>query len=139
MTTQIEAAIAEVDAAIATPKSVVGVSYKVKYKERALGKNRATKSAMRSSDDWLARELKKHVLTSVKEGEKLIVSALEALLDANGVRHAHWNRTTPGWQGRLRMSGRLALNPIVAEAGFLILADGTEVKAPKTWISAHAK
>lgn len=122
--------------------SVVGAGYKAKYRARAAEmarkpKDVAVKALARSCCDWLAVELARRVLT---EGKKptLRVAEFEALLDANGVKHSHWNRTTPGWQGRLRMTGRLALQRVVAEAGELALPDGSAIPAPKNWIAKHA-
>lgn len=122
--------------------SVVGAAYKAKYRERAANmarkpKDVAAKALARSCCDWLAVELARRTLTTDKK-PKLVVEAFEAILDANGVKHGHWNRTTPGWQGRLRMTGRLALQRVVAEAGELALADGTTIAAPKVWVAKHA-
>lgn len=119
--------------------SVVKNAYKTKYRERAeqmarKPKDVAAKALKRCNTDWLAIELARLTLD---EKAKLRVPAFEAILDANGVQHSHWNRTTPGWQGRLRMTGRLALQRVVAECGVLMLADGTELKAPKSWCAKH--
>lgn len=117
--------------------SVVASTFKARYRERAATMARkpkgvAKKALARSCSDWLAVELAKIVLD---EKAKLIVPAFEAILSANGVKHDHWNRTSPGWQGRLRMTGRLALQRVVAENnGELVLADGTILKAPKVWV-----
>ena len=121
--------------------SVVNSSYKAKYKQRAAEmarkpKDVAAKALARSCCDWLAVELARRTLTTEKK-PKLVVPAFEAILDANGVKHDHWNRTTPGWQGRLRMTGRLALQRVVAEAGELSLPDGSALAAPKNWIAKH--
>lgn len=120
--------------------SVVAFSYKAKYAQRAAEKQRlpkgvSKKALSRSSQDWLAILLAKHTLG---EKDKLVVPAFEAVLDANGVSHSHWNRTTAGWQGRLRMTGRLALNRVVAETGFVVI-EGQEIPAPKSWIVQHAR
>jgi hypothetical protein len=124
------------------PNSVVKGAYKAKYRARAREMARkpkgvAQKALERSCADWLAVELAKRTLT---EGKKpsLIVPAFEAILDANGVKHAHWNRTTPGWQGRLRMTGRLALQRIVAEANELALPGEAPLTPPKAWVAKHA-
>jgi hypothetical protein len=69
--------------------------------------------------------------------EVLDVEALEAILDANGVDHSRWNRTTPGWQGRLRMTGGLALRSKVAKAGMFFLPDGTEIEPPVDFVDSH--
>lgn len=121
--------------------SVVDGSYKAKYRERAANmarkpKDVAAKALARSCCDWLAIELAKRTLTQDKK-PSLVVPAFEAILDANGVKHGHWNRTTPGWQGRLRMTGRLALQRVVAEAGELSLPDGSAIPAPKVWVAKH--
>ena len=131
---------AEAEAAIALPRSVVASSYKRKYAEREAAmakrpKGVSRKALARSSADWLAVELAKVVLD---QRSKLVVASFEAVLDANGVKHAHWNRTTPGWQGRLRMTGRLALQRVVAESGELVLPDGTILAAPRSWVAKHA-
>ena len=130
----------EAEAAIATPKSVVQSSYKRKYAEREAAmvrrpKGVSRKALARSSGDWLALELAKLVLD---ERSNLVVSAFEAVLDANGVLHAHWNRTTKGWQGRLRMTGRLALQRVVAEDGELVLPSGETIAAPRAWVAKYA-
>lgn len=129
----------EGDEADDRPGSVVAGSFKAKYRERALTmarkpKDVPMKALKRSTNDWLAIELARRTLD---EKAVLSVSAFEAILDANGVKHAHWNRTTKGWQGRLRMTGRLALQRVVAEHGELALPDGAAIPAPKNWIAKH--
>lgn len=120
--------------------SVVKAGYKAKYAERAqtarVRKDIPQKARKRSCLDWLAQEL---AVRTLDKKATLIVPEFEAILDANGVEHAHWNRTTKGWQGRLRMTGRLALQRVVAESGELALPDGTSVKAPKAWVERTAR
>lgn len=128
------AAIAEIDAQIALPRSVVGRAYKIRYKERAIAEGRRGKAHKRCNGDWLALEL---MAQTLDDKEKLIVSELEAILSANGIRHEGWNRTTNGWQGRLRMTGRMALQRKVAETGVLVLADGETLEAPAEWVAKH--
>lgn len=113
-------------------RSVVPVGHKVHYREKATAAGRRDKAAYRSCDDWLARQLAKLVLSADKK-RQLAIADFEALLDANGVKHDHWNRTSPGWQGRLRMTGGIVLRKAVANRGTLLLVDGTEVKAPMAW------
>lgn len=114
--------------------SVVKDTYKARYAERAATargkKGVSDKAKKRSCCDWLALELAARTLD---EKSVLVVPQFEAILDANGIEHGHWNRTTKGWQGRLRMTGRLALQRVVAECGELALPDGSAVKAPKAW------
>lgn len=130
---------ADAEASIGLPNSVVKATYKLRYAERAAAGIRGSKgipkkALARSSNDWLALELAKRTLD---DKAKLVVPAFEAILDANGVAHAHWNRTTKGWQGRLRMTGRLALQRVVAEDGELVLPDGATIPAPKAWCAKH--
>lgn len=125
--------------AILLPKSVVKPTYKLRYAEREAAMQRrpkgvSRKALARSTGDWLALELAKLVLD---EKSRLVVSKLEAILDANGVDHAKWNRTTKGWQGRLRMSGRLALQRVVAEDAELALPDGAVLVPPRAWVQKH--
>lgn len=122
-----------------TPNSVVKATYKLKYAERAAhgirnSKGIPKKALKRTTADWLALELARRTLD---EKAKLVVPSFEAILDANGVKHAHWNRTTRGWQGRLRMTGRLALQRVVAEAGELALPSGEALIAPRSWVAKH--
>ena len=142
---------------IDTTRSVVGTGYKAKYAERAENargrKGVSRKVISRSCGDWLSLELAAHYLTEMEEvvgqdedgndvtriRQVLDVPAFEAMLDANGIEHRKWNRTTPGWQGRLRMTGRLALQRVVAEEGTLTHADGSLAKAPTSWCRQIAR
>jgi hypothetical protein len=120
-------------------RSVVKAAYKRRYAERAATARKpkavSKKAAARCTGDWLAFQLAERCLD---EKAVLRVADFEAILDANGVKHAHWNRTTKGWQGRLRMTGRLALQRVVAEAdGELVLPDGSTIVAPRSWVAKH--
>ena len=141
MTKSIEAAaiLATAEADAARVRSVVKPNYKLAYAARAIearlpkGVNR--KVAARSTGDWLALTLAKLCIVGKTT---LDVERFAAILDANGVKHAHWNRTTKGWQGRLRMTGRLALQRVVAEAeGELELPNGERLVAPKSWVAKY--
>lgn len=123
---------AEVAADIVRKGSVVRVAYKKKYAERNQGLG---KQAQRSCWDWLAQELASEALT---DSGKLDEVRFRALLDANGVKHEHWARgekRTKGWEGRLRMTGRLALQKVVAAQGHLVTAEGAKIDAPADWIA----
>ena len=125
---------AEVEAQIALPASVVKRKYKLRYKDRARSNGQAGKAAKRSAWDWLAQELAAATLT--KEA-KLRVDDFLALLDANGVDHSRWTNRSKGWEGRLRMTGRLALQRVVAEKGELFFADGDSKPAPTEWVAKY--
>jgi len=132
------AVLALEDHAANARRSVVAASYKAAYKERALtarGRKGISKKVLaRSCGDWLALEIAERCV----KGTKLDIPAFEALLEANGVDHSRYNRTSKGWQGRLRMTGRLALQRVVAEAdGHLKLPGDEVVKAPRAWVQKH--
>jgi len=129
-------AIAEIDRQIALGRSVVGRKYKLRYKERAMQAGIAGKAAKRSKWDWLAETLAGECLRGAKQ--KIDIAAFTAILEANGVDHGRWTNRSPGWEGRFRMTGRLALQRIVAEAGLLRLPDGEELEAPAEWIAKFA-
>jgi len=125
----------EVAADIAKRGSVVRVGYKKTYAARAAEAGLG-KVAQRSCWDWLAQTLAGEALVDGKFQE----DRFRALLDANGVRHEHWGtgeKRTKGWEGRLRMTGRLALQRVVAKAGILRTADGEELVAPAEWVAKH--
>lgn len=100
--------------------------------------------------DWLADQLAKFCLVPVKEGRKKLVTDVDRFVDictANGVDGKKLDalRTgNRGWQGRLRMTGRNLLTPIIASKGVLFVPaghgakDDTEVKAPKQWCLDNA-
>lgn len=141
MTTQTEVAIAALETALAdTRKSVVRQSYKIAYAERAVqarGKKGVSKKVVADScGDWLALELAAICRPDPKQ--PFDVGAFATILDANGVKHAHWNQTTKGWQGRFRMTGRLALQRVVADQTELSLPNGDTISAPKSWIAKHS-
>ena len=122
------------------PRSIVAPTFKTRYHDRAAEMKRVPKGLNkkvlgRGCGDWLHRTLALHTLT---EKGDLDVALLEAILTENGVKHEHWNRTTNGWQGRLRMTGRLALQRVVAEHGYIMI-DGTKVDAPKSWVAQYLK
>ena len=121
--------------------SVVGSEFKARYAERA-ATSRVKKGVDRrvikqSNGDWMANELAALVRPTPRS--KLDVPTLEAIFDANGVEHAHLSRTSPGWQGKLRMTGGLALRTIVANSGELLLPNGEALKAPKAWCDRWIK
>ena len=84
--------------------SVVKEEYRARYAEMG--------HPTHCGDD-LAQILNNLCLT--KEGTD--VERFETICNANGVSLAKYNRTNPGWQGRLRMTGRNLLARKVYEAG----------------------
>lgn len=123
---------AEVEADNAKPSSVVKTAYKKRYAERAAAQG-GNKVAQRSCWDWLAQTLAGECLV----GTKISIDKFLALLEANGVDHSRWQNRNKGWEGRLRMTGRLALQRIVAEAGVLRTSDGDELEAPTEWVAKY--
>jgi hypothetical protein len=119
---------AEIDAQIALPASVVQRKYKLKYKARARANGERSKAAKRSTWDWLAVEL---AAACLDEKSKLRVDEFLAILSANGVDHAKWTNRAPGWEGRLRMTGSLALRRVLAESGELFFPDGEQKPVPE--------
>jgi len=123
---------AEVSADNEKKGSVVKGAYKRRYAERAASVGLG-KVAQRSCWDWLAQELAAECL----EGTKISIVRFLALLDANGVDHSRWQNRSKGWEGRLRMTGRLALQKVVAANGHLKTAEGAELEAPAEWVAKH--
>ena len=126
---------ADVAADIERRGSVVKRVYKQKYAERAKAAGERSKVAQRSAWDWLAQTLAGEVLDP--KTQKLLVEKFERLMDANGVDHSRWTNRSIGWQGRLRMTGRLALQKVVAETGVLHTTDGETLEAPADWIAKY--
>lgn len=125
---------AEIEADIAKARSVVKTAYKVKYRDRARDAGIVRKAAKRSAWDWLAEQLAGECLG---KKDKIDIEAFLAVLDANGVDHSRWTNRSKGWEGRLRMTGRLALQRVVADAGVLTLPDGELLEAPAEWVAKY--
>lgn len=126
----------EVQADNAKAASVVKTAYKKRYAERASLAGHKRKAAQRSAWDWLAQSIAGECLG---EGDRIDIGRFLALLEANGVDHSKWNNRNKGWEGRLRMTGRLALQRVVAEAMVLKTADGDELEAPAEWVAKYAR
>lgn len=125
--------ISEVDAEDAAEEdarsgSVVPDRYKERYKEMG---------HPGTCGDWLALTLLP--LTTLPNG-KLDADAMAEIARLNGIDTAKLNRTTPGWQGRFRMTARNMLVKVVAKQGFLNVPpteDGDQVKAPGDWLAVN--
>jgi len=130
----------EVDAEVAVDNekkhSVVLPKYKHRYAERAVAHGDKRKCAQRSAWDWLAQTLAAQCLD---ERQRIDIEKFRRILELNGVDHSRWTNKSKGWEGRFRMTGRLALQRVVAEAGTMaILAEGGEtdlVEAPADWVA----
>jgi len=129
---QIDAEVAEDNA---KRNSCVQVAYKTRYAERAVAAGTKRKAAQRSCWDWLAQTIAGECLVGK---DRIDIDKFRALLVANGLEEKPWwNTRTKGWEGRFRMSGRLALQRVVAEAGVLLTTDGDELVPPTEWVAKH--
>jgi hypothetical protein len=128
------AAEADVEEDNAKPNSVVHVKFKQKYLDNARALGIPGKAAKRSNWDWLAQQIAAQCLDGK---HKISISCFLELLDANGVDHSRWTNRSKGWEGRLRMTGRVALQKIVANANALVLLDGTTATPPEDWAAKY--
>jgi NADH dehydrogenase/NADH:ubiquinone oxidoreductase subunit G len=108
--------------------TVVKLQYKLKYKQRAKAAGIKGKAAKRSTWDFIAQVMAAETLN---KKAKTDVDALREFFDANEVDYSRWTNTSPGWEGRLRMTGGLALRRIVAERGTLFSKTGEEIPMPE--------
>jgi dynactin complex subunit len=117
------------------PNSIVKEKFKLKYIENAKATGAVGKAARRSNWDWLAQRIAEECLG---EKEKINIESFQDLLDANGVDWSKWTNRNKGWEGRFRMTGRVALQRIVAEKGELKTMAGISVPPPD-WILKYKK
>jgi hypothetical protein len=137
---------AEINEQIALGNSKVQRKYKLRYRDRAKAMGLRLKWQKRTNNDWMATTLAIEVLD---KQSKIHVPSFAAILIANGVEEpsvlneagefqpseSRWPSQSKGWEGRYRMSGGLALRTVVAEQGFMNLADGEQLEAPAEWIA----
>jgi len=114
--------------------SIVKDKFKRKYIENAAARGETKKAAKRSNWDWLAQELATFCLS---EKGKIEIGSFTDILDANGIDHSRWTNRNPGWQGRFRMTGRVALQKTVANSGSLRWPDGSVTEAPADFIERY--
>jgi hypothetical protein len=100
--------------------SVVSASYRAKYAEAG---------HPNTCGDWLANILNDQCLNKAGFNDELF----EQICTLNGVDLSKYNRTTRGWQGRLRMTGRNLLARRVAINDQLVLPNDTVLKADPDW------
>lgn len=109
------------------PSTVVPEKYKRQYAEAGHEGN---------CGDWLAATLIR--LTTGADG-KLSPDLVDEIARLNGLKTDKYNRTTPGWQGRLRMTVRNSLVKVVCKQGFLQVPateSGDSIQAPAEWVAA---
>lgn len=126
------AAEAEVEEDNKQNNSVVAAKFKDKYLANARAAGIKGKAAKRSNWDWLSQQI---AAACLGEKEKIRIDDFRALLDANGVDHSRWTNRNKGWEGRFRMTGRVALQKVVANAGILKMGDGQDVTAPPEFVA----
>lgn len=107
--------------------SVVSAKFKDRYIANAKEQGIKGKAARRSNWDWLAQEIAKECLDS--KG-RINMDSFLAILTANGIDHAKWDNRSRGWEGRLRMTGRVALQRIIADSGILKIGGETKEVPP---------
>jgi hypothetical protein len=105
------------------PKTVVKTAYKHRYQDRAKARGLTDKASRRGNGDWLQRELQAECNDAKGNFD---LGRFERILDANGVDYSRWNRTSNGWQGRVRMSGSLVLRGVVGKSGVFRTPDGEQ-------------
>jgi len=108
--------------------SVVAVKFKEKYIANARELGIPGKAAKRSNWDWLAENLAKLCLD---DKHKISISKFTEILEMNGVDHSKWTNRNKGWEGRFRMTGRVALQKVVANSGVLHTPDEDLVPPPE--------
>lgn len=121
------------DEEVRKSSSVVAAKFKDRYLANARKHGIKGKAARRSNWDWLAQIIARECLTK----DKLNIERFKALMDANGVDHSKWNNESRGWEGRFRMTGRVALQRIVADRGVLYLPEGTAEQAPADFVEKY--
>lgn len=114
--------------------SVVAAKYKDLYISNANANGLKGKAAKRSNWDWLSQKLADYCLA---EKQKIDIQRFKDILGANGVDYSKWTNQSKGWEGRFRMTGRVVLQKVVANQGFLVLADGDRVEAPEAFIAKY--
>jgi hypothetical protein len=115
--------------------SVVKAKFKKKYIANAVALGESKKAAKRSNWDWLAQQLAAFCLN---EKGKIEIGSFIDILDANGVDHSRWTNKNKGWEGRFRMTGRVALQKVVANNGVLKWPSGLDDSvAPEEWCSRY--
>lgn len=114
--------------------SIVKDKFKEKYIENAKALGVPGKAAKRSNWDWLSQQLATFCLN---DKHSIDIGAFKDVLDANGVDHSRWTNQNRGWEGRFRMTGRVALQKVVANSGVLKWPTGEPTVAPPEFIEKY--
>jgi len=112
--------------------SVVQAKFKDKYLNNARALGIKGKAAKRSNWDWLSQQI---AAVCLGEKDKIRIADFKALLDANGVDHSRWTNTNKGWEGRFRMTGRVALQKVVANNNALQVPTGGVLVPPPDFVA----
>jgi hypothetical protein len=115
------------------PNSVVAPKFKDKYIANAVEQGIKDKAARRSNWDWLAQRIAAECLDS--KG-KIDIEIFKYILEMNAVDYSKWTNRNKGWEGRFRMTGRVALQKRVANSGVLRLPSSVE-HAPAEWVAKY--
>jgi len=124
----------EVEPEDKVPNSVVKDKFKVKYIENARAQGIPGKAAKRSNWDWLSQQLATFCLN---DKHSIDIGAFTDVLEANGVDHSRWTNRNRGWEGRFRMTGRVALQKVVANSGVLKWPTGEPTPAPADFVEKY--
>ena len=116
--------------------SVVAEKYKNRYIENATAHGVKHKAAKRSNWDWLAQQI---AVLCLNDKHALDMPTFVALLDANQVDHSRWTNRNKGWEGRFRMTGRVALQRRVVEQNQLVFPDGSTTVPTPDWVAKYSK
>jgi hypothetical protein len=123
-----------VEEEIKLPNSVVAPKFKDKYIANAIAQGAKEKAARRSNWDWLAQEIAKQCLDP--KG-KIDIDSFKYILSLNEVDYLKWTNRNKGWEGRFRMTGRVALQKRVANNGVLRMGDADDAYPPAEWIAKY--
>lgn len=114
--------------------SVVESKFKQRYTAHAREAGIKGKAARRSNWDWLSQRIAEKCLDSK---QKIDIGKFLEILDLNGIDHSKWNSRTVGWEGRLRMTGRVALQRVVADTGKLKLGKREIAVPPADFVAKY--
>ena len=114
--------------------TVVHSRYKDRYAANAAAVGASGKAPKRSNWDWLSQAIAKECLN---DKHQINIDKFLGILEANGIDHTKWPNRNRGWEGRLRMTGRVVLQKVVANRGKLLLPDDRMEDAPAEFIEKY--